>query len=87
MDPGEYVVCSNKKEALDFMAERIKSNPGLKRYRFILERKYLNGDDIVKESVISTKRSAWRDLMRFFCIYCSKICKPQKVFVSLPSVI
>ncbi len=51
MDPGEYVVCSNKKEALDFMAGKIKANPGLKRYRFILERKYLKGDDIVKEDL------------------------------------
>ena len=51
MDPGEYVACSNKKEALDFMAGKIKENPGLKRYRFILERKYLNGDDIVKEDL------------------------------------
>ena len=51
MDPGEYIFCSSKKEALDFMAERIKSNPGLKRYRFILERKYLNGNDIVKEDL------------------------------------
>jgi len=51
MDPGEYVVCSSKKEALDFMAEKIKGNPGLKRYRFILERKYLKGDDIVKEDL------------------------------------
>ena len=51
MDPGEYIVCTSKKEAMDFMAERIKGNPGLKRYRFILERKYLNGDDIVKEDL------------------------------------
>ena len=51
MDPGEYIVCSSKKEALDFMSENIKSNPGQKRYRFILERKYLNGDDIVKEDL------------------------------------
>ena len=51
MDPGEYIFCSSKKEALDFMAGRIKSNPGLKRYRFILERKYLHGDDIVKEDL------------------------------------
>ena len=51
MDPGEYVVCASKQEALDFMAENIKSNPGLKRYRFILERKYLKGDDIVKEDL------------------------------------
>ena len=51
MDPGEYIVCSSKKEALDFMAASIKNNPGLKRHRFILERKYLNGDDIVKEDL------------------------------------
>ena len=51
MDPGEYIFCSSKKEALDFMAASIKSNPGLKRHRFILERKYLNGDDIVKEDL------------------------------------
>ena len=51
MDPGEYIFCSSKKEALDFMAQSIKNNPGLKRYRFILERKYLNGDDIVKEDL------------------------------------
>lgn len=37
MDPGEYIFCSSKKEALDFMSASIKSNPGLKRYRFILE--------------------------------------------------
>ena len=51
MDPGEYIFCSSKKEALDFMAASIKNNPGLKRHRFILERKYLNGDDIVKEDL------------------------------------
>ena len=44
MDPGEYIFCSSKKEALDFMAQSIKNNPGLKRYRFILERKYLMTD-------------------------------------------
>ncbi len=51
MDPGEYIVCSSKQEALDFMAAQIKSNPGLKRYRFILERKYLKGEDIIKEDL------------------------------------
>ncbi len=51
MDPGEYIACSGKKEALDFMAEEIKKNPGLKRYRFTLERKYLKGEDIVKEDL------------------------------------
>ena len=51
MDPGEYIFCSSKQEALDFMAKSIKSNPGLKRYRFILERKFLKGNDIVKEDL------------------------------------
>ena len=51
MDPGEYIVCSSKKEALDFMAETIKNNPGQKRYRFLLERKYLKGDVITKEDL------------------------------------
>ena len=51
MDPGEYIVCASKKEALDFMAEEVKKNPGMKRYRFILERKYLNGENIVKEDL------------------------------------
>ncbi len=51
MDPGEYVICDSKKGALDFMSERIKANPGLKRYRFMLERKHLKGDDIVKEDL------------------------------------
>ena len=51
MDPGEYIVCASKKEALDFMAEEVKKNPSMKRYRFILERKYLNGENIVKEDL------------------------------------
>ena len=51
MDPGEYIVCSSKQDALDFMAEQIKKNPGLKRHRFILERKYLKGDILVKEDL------------------------------------
>ena len=51
MDPGEYVVCSDKKTALAFMAESIRKAPGQKRYRFILERKYLKGDDLVKEDL------------------------------------
>lgn len=51
MDPGQYIICSSKKEAMDFMAGEIKKNPGLKRYRFILERKYLKGEDITKEDL------------------------------------
>ncbi len=51
MDPGEYILCSSKQEALDFMAANIKDNPGQRRYRFILERKNLHGEDIVKEDL------------------------------------
>ncbi len=53
MDMGEYVVCTDKKEALDFMAQSIKSNPSRGNYRFILERKNLKGDDITKEDLDS----------------------------------
>ena len=51
MDMGEYIVCSSKKEALDFMADNVKKNPGVKRHRFFLERKNLNGEDITKEDL------------------------------------
>ena len=33
------------------MAEHIRNNPGLKCYRFVLERKFLKGEDIVKEDL------------------------------------
>ena len=51
MDTGEYIVCSSKKEALDFMAQLIKSNPGKERYRFVLERKFLKGEILTKEDL------------------------------------
>ncbi len=51
MDMGEYIICSSKKEALDFMADHVKNNPGVKRYRFILERKHLKGELLVKEDL------------------------------------
>ena len=35
-----------KQAALDFMAAYIKDNPGLNRYRFFLERKYLKGEPL-----------------------------------------
>ena len=50
-DFGKYVECTNKKEAMDFMAEYVKDNPGLDRYRFELERDLLNGETIVKEEL------------------------------------
>ncbi len=51
MDPGEFIVPQNKQDALNIMEASIKSNPGQKRYRFIMERKYLQGEDIVKEDL------------------------------------
>ncbi|MBQ9607374.1 MAG: amidohydrolase family protein [Lachnospiraceae bacterium] len=50
-DFGVYVECTNKKEAMDFMAGYVKDNPGLDRYRFELERDLLNGETIVKEEL------------------------------------
>ena len=50
-DMGERLEPNGKQEALDIMAERIRSNPGEKRYRFLLEKKFLNGEDIVKEDL------------------------------------
>ena len=48
---GERIVPNGKQEALDIMANYIKKNPGEKRYRFFLEKKYLNGEEIVKEDL------------------------------------
>lgn len=45
-DLGVFVSCSGKKEIMDFMADYIRNNPGLTRYRFLLERGRLNGEDL-----------------------------------------
>ena len=50
-DLGVPVMCSTKKESLDFMADYIQKNPGLKRYRFMMERACLNGEDLSKEEL------------------------------------
>ena len=50
-DLGVPVMCSNKKDCLDFMARYIKENPGLKRYRFMMERTCLAGEDLTKEDL------------------------------------
>ena len=50
-DMGMRIECCGKKEALDIMADYIKNNPGEERYRFYLEKKFLNGDEIVKEDL------------------------------------
>ena len=51
VDYGEEIACSGKKEALAFMEKYIRNNPGLERYRFMLERASLNGEDFVKEEL------------------------------------
>ena len=50
-DLGVPVMCSTKKESLDFMADYIQKHPGLKRYRFMMERTCLNGEDLSKEEL------------------------------------
>lgn len=40
-----------KKEALEYMANYIKENPGKDRYRFFLERKFLKGEDLNKDEL------------------------------------
>ena len=48
---GERLEPNGKQEALDIMAKYIKENPGQKRYRFVLEKVFLKGEDIVKEEL------------------------------------
>ena len=50
-DLGLRFECNGKQEALDFMADYIKKNPGLPRYRFMLEQKFLNGEILTKEDL------------------------------------
>ena len=50
-DLGVPVMCNTKKDCLDFMADYIRKNPGLKRYRFMVERADLNGEDFAKEDL------------------------------------
>ena len=50
-DAGERLEPNGKQEALDIMAKYIRENPGEERYRFTLEKKFLKGEDIVKEEL------------------------------------
>ena len=50
-DLGLRFECNGKQEALDFMAKYIKEYPGQKRYRFYLERKYLNGEELNRDDL------------------------------------
>ena len=40
-----------KQEAFAMMAKFIKAHPGQKRYRFVMEKRFLKGEDIVKEEL------------------------------------
>lgn len=40
-----------KQDALDFMENYIKEHPGQERYRFLMERKFLKGEDIFMEDL------------------------------------
>ena len=50
-DMGEYIMCDSKQEALDFIADHIKKNPGKENYNFLLERVFLHGEEITKEDL------------------------------------
>ncbi len=50
-DLGVPVMCPTKKDCLNFMADYIKNNPGIKRYRFMMERSCLNGEELSKEDL------------------------------------
>ena len=48
---GELIICNSKQEALDIIADYIQKNPGKDRYRFLLDKKYLKGNNITKEDL------------------------------------
>ena len=50
-EESERFSCNGKKDALDFMADFIGKHPGRKCYRFILEKKCLNGETLTKEDL------------------------------------
>ena len=50
-DLGMRIEPNGKQEALDIMSDYIKKNPGEERYRFLMEKKFLNGEDFVKEDL------------------------------------
>ena len=50
-DLGVRFECEGRQGALDFMADYIAENPGLPRYRFMLEQKFLNGETLTKEDL------------------------------------
>ena len=47
----ERIEPDGKQEAFEMMKKFIKEHPGQKRYRFIMEKRFLKGEDIVKEEL------------------------------------
>ena len=47
----ERIEPDGKQEAFDMMKKFIKEHPGQKRYRFLMEKRFLKGEDIVKEEL------------------------------------
>ena len=41
---GPLIDCDGKQKVFDFIADYINKNPGLKRYRFLMEKKCLQGE-------------------------------------------
>lgn len=52
-DLGVRFDCEGKKAGLDFMADYIAKNPGLPRYRFMMEQACLKGEILTKEDLDS----------------------------------
>ena len=50
-NPGEIINCNGKQELLDKIADYIRKHPGEKRYRFMIDKRYLKGEEIVKEDL------------------------------------
>ncbi len=50
-DLGVRFEPDGKKGAMDFMSAYVKEHPGQKSYRFLLERHFLNGEEITKEDL------------------------------------
>jgi len=50
-EASERFACNGRQEALDYMSDYIGKHPGQKCYRFILEKKCLKGETLIKEDL------------------------------------
>ena len=48
---GERIECQGKQELMDIMSDYIAKHPDEKRYRFLFDRRYLNGEEVTKEDL------------------------------------